>query len=264
MLRALDRDVYAVGHRTLTVDGWRWAAVLAGGEAARLSHGDGLAAWGLLTSSGSRFHVTVPRGARRSGKRGRVHVHVSELTAEDVGVVRGIPVTSVARSIVDHAATAAPERIEEAIDQAITLGLYDQTSIDAQLARARPGTAVVRRVLAGRHPQAEAVKSRWERRMLRLVREAGLPRPEVNAWLADLRCSPDLLWRERRLVVEWDSWEFHRGRAAFEHDRRQTLDLQAAGFTVLRFTWRHVHGDRAWTIGHLRRAYFGPKQPRSR
>lgn len=50
----------------------------------------------------------------------------------------------------------------------------------------------------------------------------------------------DFLWRERRLIVETDGYRYHRGRAAFEHDHSRQARLIAAGFTVMRFTWRQV------------------------
>jgi very-short-patch-repair endonuclease len=48
------------------------------------------------------------------------------------------------------------------------------------------------------------------------------------------------LWREERLVAEFDSWRHHGGRASFERDRRRDARLQAAGYRVLRVTWRHL------------------------
>ncbi len=50
----------------------------------------------------------------------------------------------------------------------------------------------------------------------------------------------DLLWREQRLIVEVDGYAFHSGRAAFERDRRRDVALQAAGYRVVRVTWRQM------------------------
>jgi very-short-patch-repair endonuclease len=54
------------------------------------------------------------------------------------------------------------------------------------------------------------------------------------------RLEVDFCWPDRRLIVEADSWDFHKTRAAFERDRRRDLLLTAAGWTVLRITWRQL------------------------
>ena len=81
-------------------------------------------------------------------------------------------------------------------------------------------------------------RSKLERRMLELVRAARLPEPKANqklgAWEADL------VWREQRLIVEVDSYTFHSSRRSFERDRRKDQELQAAGYRVIRFTWRQI------------------------
>ncbi|MEA2218555.1 MAG: hypothetical protein QOJ35_1181 [Solirubrobacteraceae bacterium] len=60
---------------------------------------------------------------------------------------------------------------------------------------------------------------------------AGLPRPEVNAWLpmSPTGYEADFLWRAARLVVETDGRAVHRTRRAFEHDRRRDQRLILAG-----------------------------------
>lgn len=68
-----------------------------------------------------------------------------------------------------------------------------------------------------------------------------LPPPEVNVKLG--RWEVDFLWRSHRLVVETDSWTYHRGSVAFEDDHARELDLCAAGYTVLRFTDRQLEGE---------------------
>jgi Protein of unknown function (DUF559) len=65
-----------------------------------------------------------------------------------------------------------------------------------------------------------------------------LPTPEISVDLYGY--VPDLLWREQRLIVEVDGWEFHRGRGKFENDRRRDASLIAAGWLVLRFTGRQI------------------------
>lgn len=252
-LRRLHPGVFAVGHAVLVPDGRRLAAVLACGDLAVLSDDDGGAVWGLCRSSGSRFHVTVPPGGVAGGLRPGIHVHVRALRPEEATVHEGIPITSVARTLLDLAARSTDEQVAEAVDQAIVLGLYDQRAIDATGGRGRAGLARLRKVIAARHPQSHASKSGWERTMLPLLQAHGLPRPEVNGWVDGGRISPDLLWRDRMLAVEWDSWTHHRTRGQFEADHAKTLRLQALGYTVLRFTWRHTQDAPETVVAAIRR-----------
>ncbi|HEX9708621.1 MAG TPA: DUF559 domain-containing protein [Candidatus Thermoplasmatota archaeon] len=80
-----------------------------------------------------------------------------------------------------------------------------------------------------------------EATFLELVRRGGLPRPAANVVVEGLEV--DFLWRERRLAVEIDGYAHHGGRAAFERDRRRDAALIAAGFRVVRFTWRQLVGE---------------------
>jgi very-short-patch-repair endonuclease len=74
--------------------------------------------------------------------------------------------------------------------------------------------------------------------LLRLIRDARLPAPETNAYLHHLEV--DFLWPQQRLVVEVDGFAYHSDRAAFERDRERDAALVAAGFRVIRVTWRQL------------------------
>jgi very-short-patch-repair endonuclease len=50
----------------------------------------------------------------------------------------------------------------------------------------------------------------------------------------------DFLWRRHRLIVEIDGYRFHSSRSAFERDRRRDAELAAAGYQVIRVTWRQI------------------------
>ena len=78
-----------------------------------------------------------------------------------------------------------------------------------------------------------------ERIFLELVRRAKLPLPVVNGLV--LTWEVDFHWPEYKLIVEADSRGFHPPHAlAFQRDRQRDLDLELAGWHVLRVTWRHV------------------------
>jgi predicted transcriptional regulator of viral defense system len=237
-LHRLHHTVYAVGHTVLKREG-RWlAAVLACGQGAVLSHSSAAAHWGLLHTEAARIDVTTPR--RRAGNA-KIRLHRSHtLIARDTTTHEGIPITSVPRTLLDLAATVRPDRLERALAQAQHLQIYDHRAIEDVLARANGhrGKAALAQATA-LDPKLTA--SEWEIRLLRLVRAAALPEPLVNLPLDAPDhgpCRPDFHWPSHRLIVETDGWESHKTRAAFESDRAKDAALTAAGYRVVRFTWR--------------------------
>jgi very-short-patch-repair endonuclease len=236
-LQPLHRGVYAVGHRALRVEGRRLAAVLASGPGAVLSHRSAAAHWGLLGSDAARIDVTAHRG-RRGAPGIRLH-RTRSLDARDTTNHEAIPVTTVARTLLDLAATVRPDRLERAFAQALVLHVYDHTAITDVIARSNGHRGI--KILAGataREPKH--TKSDWEVRMLALIRRASLPEPLVNHALTAPdhgNCEVDFYWPTHRLIVETDSWRFHGTRHAYEQDRARDAALQADGYKVLRFTW---------------------------
>lgn len=98
----LHRSVYAVGHRQLRPEGYRLAAVLACGDGAVLSHRRAAAAWGLLGDSRYRHDVTVPAEKASGRALPGLVVHRAQLAGGDRAERDGVPVTSVARTLVDR------------------------------------------------------------------------------------------------------------------------------------------------------------------
>jgi very-short-patch-repair endonuclease len=101
--------------------------------------------------------------------------------------------------------------------------------------RSHRGAARLEAVL---DPGRQFTRSEAERRLLRLVKAAGLPTPAANTRVAGYEV--DFLWPRERLVVEVDGYSFHSARAAFERDRVRDADLQTCGYRVLRITWRRL------------------------
>jgi hypothetical protein len=238
-LRRLHRGVYAVGHGVLRPEGRRLAAVLACGEGAVLSHRSAAAHWGLLETQAALIDVTAARG--RHGGQG-IRLHRSRfLDARDSTSHRGIPITSVPRTLLDLAATVQPHRLERALAQAERLQLYDHRAITDLIARSNGhrGTAVLSTAISREDPKWN--RSELEAWFLALVRDAGLPEPLVNFSLTLPDHPPlevDFYWPTHHLIVELDGWETHRTRAAFEQDRARDAALTAIGCKVLRFTRR--------------------------
>jgi very-short-patch-repair endonuclease len=240
-LIVLHRGVYAVGHRRLTRDGHGSAAVLAAGPGAVLSHRDAAALHGLGHWRVNVIEVTTAADVRSTAA---VRVHARRLlTADDVTTAAGIPVTSVARTLVDLAEVVNRERLAEALTAAERAQTLDLQAVLAArervLHRHGRGDVLLRAVLAEYDRRgAQLTREELERRLRRLVRVHRLGRPRLNAWIEGVEV--DAYWPAARLVVETDGWEWHRDRASFERDRDKTNRLQLAGYIVLRFTHRAV------------------------
>jgi hypothetical protein len=155
----------------------------------------------------------------------------------------GLPVTSVARTLVDLAGVLTAHQLERTCHRAEVLRRSDAAHVDRLLATTRRrGARNLRAALATLTRVDPAItRSELEERFLALVAEAGLPRPVVNAQVAGHEV--DFVWPRQRLVVETDGAATHLTPTAFEEDRRRDAALQVAGFRVVRFTWRQITDD---------------------
>ena len=123
------QGVYAYGHDRLRIEG-RWlAAVMACGHGAVLSHRDAAQLWELRQSSSAVIDVTVPSRAGRIRRRG-VRVHRSgRLAPDEVTTRSGIPVTTVARTLLDLADVLDSQALRRAVTEAEYTGRFDPTSL---------------------------------------------------------------------------------------------------------------------------------------
>jgi very-short-patch-repair endonuclease len=235
-LHVVHRSVYAIGHEPLTGRGRLMAAVLASGPEAVVSHRTAAWLWDVLPDHRSTIDVTAAR--HRRGQRG-ITLHRSKLDEADRAAVEGIPVTSLARTLLDVAEVIPPRRLARAVEEAERRRLLDLTAVHDVIARGigRRGVGRLRKAIVAYRP-APFTRSELERRFTDLVRHAGLPLPSQNVYLHGFEV--DAVWESHRLVVELDGYDYHRTRAAFERDRKRDARLHAEGWTVLRFSWRQI------------------------
>jgi very-short-patch-repair endonuclease len=235
-LRPLHRGVYAVGHKALTWEGWCVAAVAANAPCVA-SHWSAGWVWGLLRSRPSgKFHVTA---TTRRHRRKDFHVHFAALAPEDTTVLDDVPVTSLARTILDLAALD-PTRTEKDLRRCEDLNLLDLREFEELLGRSaghKGHTALLEAVDLHR-PDPTVTRSGLERRFRALVRKAGLPAPSMNYVVAGYEL--DCWWEEQRLAVELDTFGTHGSRLSFEEDRKRQRELGLLGITVERITDRQL------------------------
>jgi very-short-patch-repair endonuclease len=252
-LHQVSRGVYAVGRAELTREGRWMVAVLACGADAVLSHGSAAALWGI----GPEWHLIEISVRRRSWpRRGGIKVRSRpSLPAHDVTVHRGIPVTTVSRTILDQAATpisdASLERLVNEADAAGGIG-FDVPALRrfCDLRAGEPGVRRLRRLL---DPETFRLSdSELERLFRPLALAAGLPQPRTKAVVNGYEV--DFYWPDLALVVETDSLRYHRTAIKQSRDFLRDQVHTAAGLTTLRFThWqvarepRHVEAILAST-----------------
>jgi len=239
-------------------------ACLRGGPGTTVSHRSAAALHGL-PGGAAGVEITVPRGRVLRDPSILAH-RTGPLPGVDVTAVDGIPVTTVARTLVDLAAVLRPEALEEALDSALSAGRVPRPRLAWRLgelaAKGRPGAEVLRSLLDAREPAAPVPASVLETRLGRVLAGPGLAAPvwghEVRAGgrLAVLDCA----YPQVRLAVEADGWQTHSGRARWEDDLARQNALVAAGWTVLRFPWSVIDQDPgqvrrevAATLARLRR-----------
>lgn len=242
-LHRVHQGVFAVGHSLLSQEAIFLAAVLSCGPGAVLSHGSAASLWGFWKEAANEVHVIAPNRRGRSPK-GIVAHRDGFLPSDDKTVCRGVPCTTVARTLLDQAASLPPWDLRKALGEAEVRRLVTHDQIRGQIRRGsgRRGVARLRLLADEIHPQNRRSRSELERMFLHVCLQAGLPQPEVNVSLqvGSRRFKPDFLWRPQRLILEADSRRFHDTDVAFVEDRRREQLLQVAGWRVSRCTWEQV------------------------
>jgi very-short-patch-repair endonuclease len=234
------RGVYALGHSVVTPKGRLWAALLACGPGAVISHRDAAAMWDVRRSSRLPVDVTIPRRRPRPGKGITPH-HVRHLHPLDVTEIDGIPVTTLARVFLDLAEMVPQRQVARAMEEAERQSLFDLKAIHQTLER-NPGRRGHKPLLAIlRDAVIEPwTRSEFEAAFLQLCKDYGIRKPIVNARLGEYE--PDMLWLPEQLIVELDSRAYHLNPASFETDRVRDADLQLQ-YRVIRVTDRRLQRE---------------------
>jgi hypothetical protein len=239
--RRLHRGVYAVAGAPASPRQPVVAACLAAGEGAVASHATAAQVWELLVPAGDAVDVLTHPG-RRVRLAGVRHHRSAHLPVDDLGWRRDVPVTSVARTLVDCAPQLPGPRLGAAVDDALRRDVLRFDRLVACVERLEPSRGrllqPLRDVIAhrrGRGPGGSAGEA-W---VLDTIVGAGLPEPvqQHPIVVGGRRRFVDLAYPERRIAIEFDGFDVHqRMRSRFVDDRVRQNDLVLAQWTVLRFT----------------------------
>ena len=251
-MRRLHRGVYLIGPAPPTPMARARAAVMACGAGAVVSHRSAAVLLGLLPELGAEIDVTVI--ARNAHRQAGIRIHrVTKMPRHHVATMRGIRVTSVARTICDLAATEPAREVEAAFQEALYRDVVSERQLRAVLDREphRRGAPVIRALLS----DPRMTRSEKERVLLRLVDAAQLPRPLTNVRVHGYLV--DAFWPQEGLVVEVDGFDAHGHRLAFESNRKRDQVLLAHGLRVLRATGRQFEHEPVAVAARIAQALRG-------
>lgn len=194
------------------------------------SHGSAATLWGFFKYWDMPFEVTA-RSARR---RPKIKIHrCRTLTGKDRTRQLWIPVTTPARTVLDIAPRLSERRLTRVINNARHARTLDLDALADVLSRNANHPAhkrLTRFVETDRGP----TRSDLEDDFVALAKRYGLPEPVVNTKVNGYEV--DVLFPDEKVIVEVDSWEFHRFKENFEGDRDRDADMSVAGFLTVRVT----------------------------
>jgi len=238
--------VYAVGHRTLSMKGKLVAALFYCGQGAALCDRSGAHWWALIERPPAEIHVCARH--HRTPRPGLV-LHRPRVL--DRVLHHQLPVTPVARTLLDLATGASVGELRKALAEADYRGLLDLEQLRSVTGRGRPGSARLRAALEAHLPALAKTETPLEDGFLLLCERFGLPLPEPNVWIGPYRV--DALWREARVVVELDGRDAHSSEARRLTDHERDLHLRHLGYVIRRYSWHQVFARAAAVAADARR-----------
>ena len=268
-LHRIHHGVYSLVPRELLKrEGLYMAAVLACGPGAVLSHRSAARLHGLGNYGNHRIDVTVPKRSHRAHLGVAVH-RSTTLTEADFTIVNAIPATTIPRTLFDLGEAITARQLERAFDQADAMQTLDLNEINDQLARnpTRPAAKAVNHLLRTHYIGSTPTENEFEDAFLQLTRSLGLPDPTPQFYIDPGDGEPpiraDFAWPHLKIVVETDGRRTHGTRNAFESDRRRDQRLTAAGWRVIRTTWRQLT-QRPHELRETLLKLLGPGSPNGR
>jgi very-short-patch-repair endonuclease len=243
----IDVDVFRVAGSPRSWQQSVLAACFACGPDAMVSHRAASALWMLPGCDLAPPEVVIPWTQHRRSPGG-VIVHRSRtLLHSDRVVVRRIPVTSVARTLMDLASVVSLDIVEEALDDALRRGLVSVGRLQWRLkelgGNGNVGAGSLRSLVASRDLSSAIPDSVFETRLLRVLRSSHLPEVVRQHRVPDGRGGVaviDFAYPTERVAIEADSYRWHGGRAKWERDLARRNVLTSLGWRVIHVTWAEL------------------------
>ena len=237
---AVHDGAYRCAGTPLTWRGSALAACWAGGLRAVVSHRCAAELWELPGRDHTVIELTCPY-ARRARHQGLL-VHESRVLESVVCTeVDGIPVTTVARTLLDLASVRAPTVVDLALDNALRRSLTTieelREVLELRGGRGRVGARRFRSLLAER--DGSGSESEAERRLLGILRSRGFPTPITQYEIRDdgrLIARVDFAYPELKIAIEYDSYAHHVGKAALDRDGARRNAIVALGWLPITAT----------------------------
>lgn len=234
------RGVVVDGHRALEPVTRAAAALLACGPSAVLTHGTAAAMHGCEAASTTAVHLTVPPSVRVRSRPGLVVVHRGLIRAHDVTALHRLPVARLEHAVTDVLRSARRWRALACLDQALAAAGEDDArafidDVGVRLAE-RSSTRGVRTATSLLRLGDRGAESPYESRLRLLVIDAGFTIPVTQYPIVDLagvvRYRLDLGWEAPRIGMEYDGYEAHEGREAYDAARDRAL--AGRGWLIIR------------------------------
>jgi Transcriptional regulator, AbiEi antitoxin/Protein of unknown function (DUF559) len=233
-LHRVFRGVYSVGRSPITPQEWASAAVLACGPGAALSHSSAMALWGYWRHWDRPFEVTVVGDRRTSG----IRVHRSTtLRRRELTTQLGIRVTTPARMLIDMSPRLTDRALKRAVNNALTSPWLTEDQLADTLAY-HPTAHATKRIAKMIGLPGTPTRSGWEDGFPAFCADHGLPAPIMGVPLHGYIA--DALFPDEKVIVELDSWPFHKGKIAFESDRERDAEMLSHGYVTVRMTWERI------------------------
>lgn len=256
-LHPLTRGVYSVGHARSDTGAVHAAALLAAGPGSALFRRSAALQLGLTTAAPLVPEAIVP--ARSNPRPPGIHIHRSTTIdpRRDIVVVRGLPCTTVARTLVDLAGVAGAGELARGARQAEFRRMLDRDAVASALERAgRPKGAGALRELLG----IELTDSGFERELVAGLQAAAISPPRLQQVIVlpdGSEARVDLYWPARKLVVEADG-PHHELPLFRAQDAARDAGLKAGGHRVMRVPKKRWRREPHAVLEEIRTAVLEP------
>lgn len=247
-LYVVHRGIYsAIPADLLSIEGRMAAAILLGGDGAKLCCGTALWWLNLTKRRPPKIHVAV-KSDRRPAEG--IEWHRLSLNANDVTHHRGFPITTPQRTLLDEAATLPHRELLQAMAEAEYH--YDVEAAQLTTQQGHPGAAKLQQAIAQHTPQLAATRSELEQAFVLLLRKNGLKLPHINHRSG--RATVDAIYEQERIAVELDGVRGHKHERRILRDHRRDLHRRKDGYHPLRYHYTQITQEPDLVVADLIRA----------